>query len=305
MVVARLEIDLCGIKMRNPVMVASGTFGSGREYADFVRLEKLGALVTKSVTLEAKVGNATPRIAETPSGMLNSIGLQNLGVTQFIQEDLAFLSGFDVPVIVSVAGETVEEYGEVIDRLTGSKSVKAFELNISCPNTERGGVFFGCRTEATSEVVAEAKRVTDRPVIAKLTPNVTSISEIALAAQAAGADAVSLVNTFFGLSIDTDTFKPKLASGVGGLSGPAIRPLAVRAVSEVAAAVDIPVIGIGGIMTARDAVEFMLVGASAVQVGTATFVDPQASTDIIRDLGRYLDEKGYESVSEIVGKAAV
>lgn len=301
--VAKLEVEIAGIKLKNPVMTASGTFGSGEEYARFVDLNKLGALVTKSVTLEAKEGNSPPRICETACGMLNSIGLENPGVTQFIQIDLSFLNKFDVPVIVSIAGESIEEYVEVTERLKGARGISVFEINISCPNVKSGGVYFGCRAESAAEVTAEVKRVATRPIIVKLTPNVTDIVEIALAVQEAGADAISLVNTLFGLAIDVETFKPRLGSGVGGLSGPAIKPIALRLVYEVAKVVQVPVIGIGGIMDTSDALEFLLAGASAVQVGTANFVNPRATLDIIAGLDRFLDEKGFDSIKEIIGKA--
>lgn len=300
---AKLEVEVAGIKLKNPVMAASGTFGSGEEYAKFVDLNKLGAIVTKSVTLEERAGNPPPRICETACGMLNSIGLQNPGVTQFIQIDLPFLNRYDVPVIVSVAGESIEEYVEVVERLKGARGISAFEINISCPNVESGGVYFGCQKESAAAVTTEAKSVAKQPVIVKLTPNVTNITEIALAVEEAGADAISLVNTFFGLAIDTETFKPRLGSGVGGLSGPAIKPIALRMVYEVVKAVQVPVIGMGGIMDTSDALEFLLVGASAVQVGTANFVNPQATLDIIEGLEQFLVGKGFDSIKELIGKA--
>ncbi len=299
---ANLGVKLAGIEMKNPVMVASGTFGSGEEYSQFFDLNKLGALVTKSMTLREEMGNPPPRICETPGGMLNSIGLQNQGVTHFLQVDLAFLSRYEVPVIASVAGTTIEEYVAVIERLTDAKGISALEVNISCPNIKKGGVYFGLDPEMATEVVRQAKSVSKYPLIVKLTPNVTSISEIARAVETAGADAVSLVNTFFGMSIDVETFRPRLGSGTGGLSGPAIKPLAVRMVYEVARAVSLPVIGMGGIMTTEDAVEFFLAGATAVAVGTANFVNPRASLDIIEGLDRFLERRGFEHISEIVGK---
>lgn len=299
---ANLGVKLAGIEMKNPVMVASGTFGSGEEYSQFFDLNKLGALVTKSMTLREEMGNRPPRICETPGGMLNSIGLQNPGVTHFLQVDLAFLSQYEVPVIASVAGTSVEEYVAVIERLTDAKGISALEVNISCPNIKKGGVYFGLDPEMATEVVRQAKSVSKYPLIVKLTPNVTSISEIAKAVEAAGADALSLVNTFFGMSIDVETFRPRLGSGTGGLSGPAIKPLAVRMVYEVARAVSLPVIGMGGIMTTEDAVEFFLAGATAVAVGTANFVNPRASLDIIEGLDRFLERRGFEHISEIVGK---
>lgn len=299
---ANLSVELAGIKMKNPVMVASGTFGSGEEYSRFIDLNKLGALVTKSMTLKEEMGNPPPRICETPAGMLNSIGLQNPGVTHFLQVDLAFLSQYEVPVIASVAGTSVEEYVAVIERLSDAKGITALEVNISCPNIKKGGVYFGSDPEMATEVVRQVKNVSKYPIIVKLTPNVTSISEIARTVEAAGADVLSLVNTFFGMAIDVETFRPRLGSGTGGLSGPAIKPLAVRMVYEVARAVSLPVIGMGGIVTAEDAVEFLLAGAVAVAVGTANFVNPRATLDIIEGLDRFLERRGLEDIREIIGK---
>lgn len=280
-------VEIAGIKMKNPVMAASGTFGFGEEYSELTDLNKLGALVTKSVTLKPKEGNPPPRICETPAGMLNSIGLQNEGLEVFLNKHLPFLSKFEVPVIVNVAGETVEEYVEVCKALSKEPKVKGIELNISCPNVQRGGMTFGVDPVLTEEIVKKVRGASNLPLIVKLSPNVTDITVIAKAAVAAGADALSLINTVLGMAIDIKTKKPKLKTITGGLSGPAIRPIAVRMVWQVAQIVKVPVIGLGGIMTAEDALEFFLAGASAVQVGTANFVDCEAALKIIEGLKGY------------------
>ena len=296
-----MRVRIGALELRNPVMTASGTFGSGREYADFVRLDRLGAVVTKGVSLEPWAGNDSPRIAETPSGMLNSIGLQNPGVEVFCAGDLAWLAGQDVPVIVNVVGHSLEEYAAVAARLDGEAAVAALELNISCPNVYAGGMAFGTSCASAAEVTRAVRAVSSKPLVVKLSPNVTDITEIARAVEAEGADAVSLINTLLGMAIDTRTFRPKLARGVGGLSGPAIRPVAVRMVWQVARAVSVPVIGMGGIMCAEDAVEFMLAGATAVAVGTASFVDPEATVRIVEGLERFCAERGMAAVRELVG----
>ncbi|MFA4966715.1 MAG: dihydroorotate dehydrogenase [Candidatus Margulisiibacteriota bacterium] len=277
-------VDIAGIKMRNPVMVASGTFGFGEEYSKLIDLNKLGAVITKSVTLNPRDGNPPPRLCETPAGMLNSIGLQNDGLKVFLEKQLPFLSQFDVPIIVNVAGETIEEYVEVSRALSNQPKIKGLELNISCPNVKKGGMAFGIDPKATKELVESVRLATKLPLIAKLSPNVTDITEIAKAAVSAGADALSLINTVMGMAIDIKTKKPKLATITGGLSGPAIKPIAIRMVWQVAQVVDVPIIGIGGIMTAEDAYEFILAGAKAVQIGTANFVDVEASLKIIEGL---------------------
>jgi dihydroorotate dehydrogenase (NAD+) catalytic subunit len=277
-------VEIAGIKMKNPVMVASGTFGFGREYSDYLDLNKLGAIITKSVTLEPREGNPPPRIVETPAGMLNSIGLQNEGIDYFLKEDLPFLAKFDTPTIVNIAGETVEEYAELAKILSKEIMVKGIEVNISCPNVKKGGMAFGVDAGLTKDVISAVRKATRQPVIAKLTPNVTDITVIAKAAVEAGADALSLINTIVGMSIDIETGKSRLGTQTGGLSGPAIKPIAVRMVYEVAHTVKVPVIGIGGIMTGNDAVEFFLAGAKAVQVGTANFVDTEAPIRIIKEI---------------------
>jgi dihydroorotate dehydrogenase (NAD+) catalytic subunit len=296
-----MRVRLGALELRNPVITASGTFASGKEYADFVDLERLGAVVTKGVSLNAWPGNPSPRIAETASGMLNSIGLQNPGVESFCENDLAWLAQHDVPVIVNVSGHSVAEYVAVAKRLEREPDVDALEVNISCPNVDEGGMAFGTTCTAAAEVTRAVRAVTTKPLIVKLSPNVTDIAEIARAVEAEGADAVSLINTLLGMAIDTETWRPKLARGVGGLSGPAIKPVAIRMVWQVANATSVPVIGMGGIMTAEDAVEFMLAGASAVAVGTASFVDPTATLRVIDGLEAYCRHRGIAAVSELVG----
>lgn len=298
-----MRVRMGTLELRNPVMTASGTFGSGREYAGFVDLSRLGAVVTKGVSLEPWAGNDSPRIAETPSGMLNSIGLQNPGAEAFCADDLAWLATQDVPVIVNLVGHSVEEYRAVTERLDAEPAIAAFELNISCPNVDAGGMAFGTSCPAAAEVVRAVRAATGKTLIVKLSPNVTDVAEIARAVEAEGADAVSLINTLLGMVIDTRTFRPALARGAGGLSGPAVRPVAVRMVWQVARAVGVPVIGMGGIMCAADAVEFMLAGASAVAVGTANFVDPAATVVIAGGLQRFCVDRGLPAVSELVGAA--
>lgn len=302
-----MHVELAGIVLRNPVMTASGTFASGREFSDFVDVGRLGAIVTKGVSVQPWEGNPSPRMAETASGMLNSIGLQNPGVDAFVETDLAWLSRHapDTPVIVNVSGHSIGEYVTVIERLDEEPGIAGYELNISCPNVDHGGMAFGTTCDVAGEVVAEARKATRRPLIVKLSPNVTDIAEIARAAQEAGADCVSLINTLLGMSIDVETFEPRLARVVGGLSGPAIKPVALRMVWQVSRAVSIPVIGMGGIMNAEDAVEFMLAGATAVAVGTANFVDPTVTMRIVDGLVHFCDERGIPDVSELIGAVKV
>ncbi len=303
--VVDLSCEIAGIKLKNPVMVASGTFGYGKEYSELVDINKIGAIVTKSVTAKARKGNIPPRICETPAGMLNAIGLQNEGLKKFILEALPFLDKYNVPIIVSIAGETASEFIKLAKTLSKYKTVKALEINISCPNVNKGGMLFGCAPEGTEEVVKTVRKATKLPIIVKLSPNVTDIRVIAKKAEQAGADAISLINTLLGMSIDVDTMRPKIANIKGGLSGPAIRPVAVRMVWEVAQVVKIPVIGMGGIMTAQDALEFFLAGASAIQVGTGNFVDPECSLKVIEGIKEYLEEKKLSSLKEIIGKLRV
>lgn len=298
-----MRVRIGALELRNPVMTASGTFGSGREYGDFFDLSRLGAVVTKGVSLEPWEGNDSPRIAETPSGMLNSIGLQNPGADAFCARDLPWLAAQDVPVVVNLVGHSVAEYRAVAERLDVEPAISAFELNISCPNVDAGGMAFGTSCPAASEVVRAVRAATTKTLIVKLSPNVTDIAEIARAAEAEGADAVSLINTLLGMVIDTRTFTPALARGVGGLSGPAIRPVAVRMVWQVARALSVPVIGMGGIMCAEDAAEFMLAGATAVAVGTASFVEPTAAVAVIDGLAQLCARRGLGQVTDLVGAA--
>jgi dihydroorotate dehydrogenase (NAD+) catalytic subunit len=296
-----MSVELAGIKMRNPVMTASGTFGYGAEFADYLDLESIGAMITKGLSLRPKAGNPTPRIVETPGGMLNAIGLQNVGVDAFIAQKLPFLSKVATPVIVNLYGNTLEEYGEVAARLDGLPGVAGIEVNISCPNVKQGGIVFGTDPAAAQEVVRLVKRNTSKPMIVKLSPNVTDVVLMARACADAGADALSLINTLTGMAIDLDRRRPVLANITGGLSGPAIKPVALRMVWQVAKCVQIPIIGIGGIMNARDALEFILAGASAVQVGTASFLDPSAAQTIARDMEQYLIDKGIDSLASMIG----
>lgn len=298
-----MRVRIGTLELRNPVMTASGTFGSGREYADFFDLSRLGAVVTKGVSAQPWAGNPGPRIVETPSGMLNSIGLQNPGMEAFCAKDLPWLAERDVPVVVNVVGHRADEYAVVADRLERESGVHALEVNISCPNVDAGGMAFGTTCPAAAEVVRSVRAVSSKTLIVKLSPNVTDVTEVARAVEAEGADAVSLINTLLGMAIDTRTFKPVLARGVGGLSGPAIRPVAVRMVWQVSQAVSIPVIGMGGITCARDAAEFMLAGASAVAVGTANFMDPTTAVGVVEGLERFCQEHDVERVTDLVGAA--
>ncbi|MDN5363017.1 MAG: dihydroorotate dehydrogenase catalytic subunit [Eubacteriales bacterium] len=296
-----LKVNLGGIEMKNPVTVASGTFG-GPEYAPYVDLNRLGAVVIKGTTLKPRQGNPTPRIWETPAGILNCIGLMNPGVEVFLHEHLPFYRQYDVPVIVNIAGNTVEEYGLLAEKLN-VEGVAGLEVNISCPNVKKGGMAFGTDPAMVREVVAAVRAATPKPVIVKLSPNVTDIVAIAEAAATAGADALSLINTLLGMAIDIRTRRPALGNVMGGLSGPAIKPVAVRCVWQVAQAVDLPIVGMGGIMTAADALEFILAGATAVAVGTANFVNPRAALDIIEGLEAYCREEGITDIKELIGAA--
>lgn len=282
-------------------MVASGTFGYGSEYVDFVDLNQLGAIVVKGITSEPWSGNPMQRIIETPSGMLNAIGLQNVGVDGFISEKLPYLCDFDVPVVVNVCGETLEEYCEVTEKLDAAEGVAAIELNISCPNLDCGGMSFGVDSRLASELVNNVRERTGLPLLVKLSPNVTDIAEIARAIEDAGADGLSVINTLLGMAIDAKTRRPQLANLTGGLSGPAIKPIALRMVWQVYNAVKIPIVGMGGIMTGEDAVEFFIAGASAVAVGTANFVNPRASLDVTDGIREYLESQELESIKELVG----
>ncbi len=300
-----LNVNIGGIRMRNPVMTASGTFGYGSEYADFVDLNRLGAVVVKGVTSVPWSGNPMNRIMETPSGMLNAIGLQNVGVDGFIAEKLPYLQDFDVPVIVNVCGKTVKEYLTVVEKLSVVEGVAGIELNISCPNLDCGGMSFGVDAKLAHELVKEVKVKTQLPLLVKLSPNVTDITVIARAIEEAGADALSAINTLLGMAINVETRKPELANITGGLSGPAIKPVALRLVWEVYKSVSIPIVGMGGIMTGTDAVEFFIAGASAIAIGTANFVNPKASLEVVEGINSYLDNANMKSIKELVGSLKV
>ncbi len=295
------QVSLGGLIMKNPVTTASGTFASGREYAQFFDVSRLGAITTKGVSLDGWQGNDAPRIAETPSGMLNSIGLQNPGVEVFSQKDLPWLREQNTKVIVNVSGHSLAEYRAVVEALEVHEGIDAYEINISCPNVDCGGLTFGTDPKVAAELVSACRAQTKRPMIVKLTPNVTDITEIARAVEAAGADALSLINTLLGMAIDPYKRKPILARGVGGLSGPAVKPVALRMVWEVYRSVSIPLLGMGGIMTGLDAVEFMLAGASAVAVGTASFIDPQAALAVVSGIEQYCESQGVSDVNELIG----
>jgi dihydroorotate dehydrogenase (NAD+) catalytic subunit len=298
-----LSVNIGGIRMKNPVTTASGTFGWGPEYAPFIDLNRLGAIVVKGITLKPRPGNPTPRLVETPAGILNSIGLQNPGVEKFIEESLPYLSGFDLPVIVNIAGDTAEDYARLAAVLDRVPEVAGLEVNISCPNVKKGGMQFGSDPAMAAEVTKAVKAHTDKTVIVKLSPNVTSIVAVAEKVAAAGADALSMINTLLGMAIDVKTRRPILGNVMGGLSGPAVRPVAVRAVWQVYREVNLPIIGMGGIVTPEDALEFILAGAAAVAVGTANFVNPQATMDIIDGIENYMAANGVQNICELVGAA--
>lgn len=295
-----MAVYLGRLELKNPVMTASGTFGYGEEYADYVNLNKLGAIVVKGLSLKPRLGNPPPRIMETTGGMLNSVGLQNIGVDVFIEEKLPFLRKHDTVVIANIYGETYDEYKKVAKKLSAAKGVHALEVNISCPNVKKGGVSFGSDPKVAARVTQAVKEETSLPVIVKLTPNVTDIAAIAQAVEKAGADAISLINTLTGMAVDLKTRKPHLKNITGGLSGPAIKPVALRMVWEVVKKVSVPVIGIGGIMTAEDALEFLILGAKAVQIGTANFVNPHATMQIIDGIKDYLTANKIKDINEII-----
>lgn len=296
-----LTVRVGPLQLKNPVIAASGTFGYGEEYAALVDLSRLGAVVVKGLSLKPMAGNPPPRIVETPAGMLNAIGLANIGVEAFLKEKLPRIRGLDTRIIVNIYGHHIDEYGELASVLKGVEGVAALELNISCPNVECGGMAFGTDPEVSAKVTERVVRNTDKPVIVKLSPNVTDIRAIAKAVEGAGADAVSLINTLTGMAIDVEKRRPVLANIVGGLSGPAIKPVALHMVYQVSGVVKIPVIGLGGILEPRDALEFMLAGAGAVQVGTANFVNPRACLDILDGLRKYCLERGIGRLAELVG----
>ena len=294
------SVNLCGVTLKNPVMTASGTFGSGMEYSEFVDLNRLGAVVTKGVANVPWPGNPTPRVAETCGGMLNAIGLQNPGIDVFVKRDIPFLKQFDTRIIVNVCGKSESDYLEVAERLS-SEPVDMLEINISCPNVKEGGIAFGQNAANIEHITSAIKKIARLPVIMKLSPNVTDITEMARAAEAGGADAVSLINTITGMKIDINRQTFALANRTGGLSGPAIKPVAVRMVYQVKQAVSIPIIGMGGIATAEDALEFILAGATAVSVGTANFNNPRATLDVIEGIERYMQAKNVSDINDLIG----
>ena len=296
----KTAVTLAGVGLKNPVMTASGTFGSGAEYSEFVDLNKLGAVVTKGVANVPWPGNPTPRIAETPSGMLNAIGLQNPGIDVFCERDIPFLKKFNTRIIVNVCGKTTEDYCEVVERL-GNEPVDLLEINVSCPNVKEGGIAFGQDPKALEAITKEVKKYAKQPVIMKLSPNVTDITEMAKAAEAGGADVLSLINTLTGMKIDINRRTFALANKTGGMSGPAVKPVAVRMVYQVAQAVKVPIIGMGGIATAEDALEFLMAGATAVSVGTANFFNPYATEEVVAGIEDFMHRQKVEDISELIG----
>lgn len=299
----RLTIQLPGLVLKNPIMPASGCFGFGKEYGGLYDLSKLGAIMIKATTVETRLGNPTPRVAETPAGMLNAIGLQNPGLEKVMANELPWLERFDVPIIANVAGTTTEDYVEVAKKISTAPNVKALELNISCPNVKHGGITFGTDPVVARELVEAVKAVSTVPVYVKLSPNVTDIVEIAKAVEAGGADGITMINTLIGMRLDERTGKPVIANGTGGLSGPAVKPVAIRMVYDVYKAVSIPIIGMGGVSCAQDVIDFMSAGASAVAVGTANFVDPFVCPNIIDALPAKLEELGVKHIKEIIGRS--
>lgn len=291
--------------MKNPVMTASGTFGYGTEYSDFMDISRIGGIIVKGTTLRDRQGNQYPRMAETPSGMLNAVGLQNKGVDYFINHIYPTLKDIDTNILVNLSGSTIEDYVEAAERLNELEKIPGIELNISCPNVKEGGMAFGTSCLSASQVVRDVRRVYKNDMMVKLSPNVTDISEIALAVEAEGADSVSLINTLLGMAINVETRKPYLSTITGGLSGPAVKPVALRMVWQVANAVKIPVVGMGGIMNAADAIEFILAGASAIQIGTANFIDPTITGKVIDGIDDYLNRHGYSSINDIIGAMEV
>jgi dihydroorotate dehydrogenase (NAD+) catalytic subunit len=304
----RLEVEVGGIRMKNPVMTASGTFGYGEEFSPFIDLDKLGAIVLKGITLKPKRGNPPPRIIETPSGILNAIGLQNVGVEVLINKKLPYLQKFTTPVIINISGDTLEEYVELarkLDNISQEKGIAGLEINISCPNVQKGGIVWGTEAQLTYKVVNNIRKVTTLPLIVKLSPNVTDIKVIAVAAEEAGADVLSLINTLVGMAVDVNLRRPKLANISGGLSGPAVKPVALWMVWQVFQTVNIPIIGMGGIMKAQDALEFIIAGARAVSIGTANLVNPKAAIEIIKGIEAYLVENKIKDINELVGSLKI
>ncbi len=298
---ADLSININGLALKNPVLTASGTFGYGTEFQDFIDLERLGGFIVKGTTLKHREGNPYPRMAETPSGMLNAVGLQNKGVDYFIEHIYPTIKDIKSNILVNVSGSTVSDYVATAEKINALENIPGIELNISCPNVKEGGMAFGTSCVSASTVVSEVRKVYKKHLMVKLSPNVTNIQEIALAAEGAGADSVSLINTLMGMAINTKTRKPVLSTITGGLSGPCVKPVALRMVWQVAKAVKIPVVGLGGICSATDAIEFLLAGASAVQIGTANFIDPAVTIKVIDGINEYLDQNGFKSLKDIIG----
>lgn len=298
----RLKVNIGELELKNPVMTASGTFGYGTEYSDFVDLSRLGGILVKGTTLEPRQGNDYPRMAETASGMLNSVGLQNKGVHYFVSDIYPKIKEYDTNIIVNVSGSTLEDYVECTEALVGLDKIPAIELNVSCPNVREGGMAFGTSCVSAAQVVREVRKVYDKTLIVKLSPNVTDIAEIALAVEAEGADSVSLVNTFLGMSIDAEKRKPRLSTITGGLSGPCIKPIALRMVWQVYQAVKIPVIGMGGISNWEDAIEFILAGSRAIQIGTYNFINPTVTEEVVDGILEYMDRHNIDSINDLVGK---
>ena len=290
-----------GLTLKNPVMTASGTFGYGEEYADFIDLSKIGGILVKGTTLNHREGNPYPRMAETPSGMLNAVGLQNKGVDYFVETIYPRIKDIDTNIIVNVSGSTIEDYCAVAEKVNALENIPAIELNVSCPNVKQGGMAFGVTTSGIEQVVSAVRKVYDKHLIVKLSPNVTSIADLALAAEASGADSVSLINTLLGMAIDAEKRRPKLSTVTGGLSGACVKPIALRMVWQVAKAVKIPVIGLGGISSATDAVEFLLAGASAIEIGTANFIDPTITVKVAQGIVEYCERHGIKNVSDLTG----
>ncbi len=297
----QLNTKIGSLELKNPVMTASGTFGYGTEYADFMDINRLGAIIVKGTTLNPRQGNPYPRMAETPSGMLNAVGLQNKGVDYFVDHIYPEVRKFQTNVIVNVSGSSIEDYAQCASIINTLDDIPAIELNISCPNVKQGGMAFGVKPESAAQVVSAVRKAYDKTLIVKLSPNVTDITEIARAVEGAGADSVSLINTMLGMAIDAERRKPILSTVTGGMSGPAVKPVALRMVWQVARAVKIPVIGLGGICSATDAIEFLLAGASAIQIGTANFIDPAVSEKVVDGIEDYLTRHGFNSVQEIIG----
>jgi len=298
-----LAVKLPGLELKNPIIPASGCFGFGREFAEYYDLSILGSIMIKATSIEPRLGNPTPRVAETPGGMLNAIGLQNPGVDKVMETELPFLEQFELPIMANIAGTTTEDYVAVAEKISKASNVAALEVNISCPNVKAGGITFGTDPIVAAELTKAVKAVSSVPIYIKLSPNVTNIVEIAKAVEVAGADGITMINTLLGMRLDLKTGKPIIANGTGGLSGPAIKPVAVRMVHDVYKAVKIPIIGMGGVMTAEDVLEFLYAGASAVAVGTANFVDPYVCPDIIAELPAVLKKYGFSSVKEAIGYA--